>query len=71
MIFIRTTGAPDEILEYGIKDIYHPTFMRSIDLDGKSLKEGLQVIGISDGNVVAVQTTNLNGDVFLTIIRAG
>lgn len=61
MVFIRTTGGPDEILEYGIKDIYNPTLMRSIDLDGKSLKEGLQVIGISDGNVVAVQTTNLKG----------
>lgn len=71
MIFISDDGKADQILEYGIYDIYNPVFLRTITLGDKSLARNLSVFGINEGNVVAARTKDLNGEIYLTLIRAG
>lgn len=71
LVFIKILGKPDEILEYGIYNVYTPILMRTIELGDKSFDNVLQISGINDGNIVAVKTVDRNNNIFFTLIRAG
>lgn len=45
--------------------------MRNVEIEGKALAPNLVVAGINEGNIVAVRTVDLGGDVYLTMLRTG
>ena len=72
LIVISEEGKDDQILEYGIYDIYNPVMMSKLSLAGKKLAIPLSLYSSENGNLVAVKTyDSVEMKLYLTILRTG
>lgn len=56
VIISNNSTGKDQIIEYGIYDIYEPIAMRNISLIDKTLARPVQVFTVDRGNIVGIKT---------------